>query len=53
LAQLGEVSEALNRLRECEPLLERQAAQGFFAHHGWDYHAFGGACVWLGRLDEA
>jgi tetratricopeptide (TPR) repeat protein len=53
LAQLGEVSEALNRLRECEPLLERQAAQGFLAHHGWDYHALGRACLRLGRLDEA
>jgi class 3 adenylate cyclase/tetratricopeptide (TPR) repeat protein len=52
-AQLGEVSEALNRLRECEPLLERQAAQGFLAHHGWDYHALGRACLRLGRLDEA
>jgi tetratricopeptide (TPR) repeat protein len=53
LAQLGEASEALNRLREGEPLLERQAASGLFAYRGWDYHSLGRAGLRLGRLDEA
>jgi class 3 adenylate cyclase/tetratricopeptide (TPR) repeat protein len=53
LAQLGEASEALNRLREAEPLLERQAARGLFAYRGWDYHSLGRAALRLGRLDEA
>jgi class 3 adenylate cyclase/tetratricopeptide (TPR) repeat protein len=53
LAQLGEASEALNRLREGEPLLERQAAMGLFGYRGWAYHALGRACLRLGRLDDA
>jgi tetratricopeptide (TPR) repeat protein len=53
LAQLGEASEALNRVREGEQLLERQAAGGILAHRGWAYHALGRACLLLGRLDEA
>jgi tetratricopeptide (TPR) repeat protein len=53
LAQLGEASEALNRLSEGEQLLERQAAGGIVAHRGWGYHALGRACLRLGRLDEA
>jgi len=53
LAQLGEASEALNRLREGEQLLERQAARGIVAHGGWGYHSLGRACLLLGRLDEA
>jgi class 3 adenylate cyclase/tetratricopeptide (TPR) repeat protein len=53
LAQLGEASEALNRLREGEQLLERQAAMGLFRHHGWAYHSLGRAALLLGRLDEA
>ena len=53
LAQLGEASEALNRLREGEQLLERQAARGIVGHRGWAYHAVGRACLLLGRLDEA
>jgi tetratricopeptide (TPR) repeat protein len=53
LAQLGEVSEALNRLRECEPLLEHHTARGIVDHRGWDYHSLGRACLLLGRLDEA
>jgi DNA-binding NtrC family response regulator/tetratricopeptide (TPR) repeat protein len=52
LAQLGEASEALNRLREGEEILERSAASGF-GHLGWDYHALGRACLLLGRLDES
>jgi tetratricopeptide (TPR) repeat protein len=53
LAQLGEVSEALNRLREGEQLLERQAAKGIVFYRAWGYHALGRACLVLGRLDEA
>jgi class 3 adenylate cyclase/tetratricopeptide (TPR) repeat protein len=53
LAQLGEASEALSRLREGQPLLERQAASGIVFIHGWAYHALGRAALRLGRLDEA
>jgi tetratricopeptide (TPR) repeat protein len=53
LAQLGEASEALNRLQEGEQLLERQAASGWVAGCGWAYHALGNTCLLLGRLDEA
>jgi class 3 adenylate cyclase/tetratricopeptide (TPR) repeat protein len=53
LAQLGETSEALSRLREAEQLLERQAARGIVWYLGWNYHALGRACLLLGRLDEA
>ena len=53
LAQLGEASEALNRLREGEQLLERQEARGLFRHRGWAYHSLGRAALRLGRLDEA
>ena len=53
LAQLGEASEALNRLREGEQLLERQAARGLVAYRGWAYHSLGRAGLLLGRLDEA
>ncbi|MBI2469053.1 MAG: hypothetical protein HYV62_14770, partial [Candidatus Rokubacteria bacterium] len=53
LARVGEASEALNRLREGEQLLERQAARGVLLHRGWDYHTLGRACLLLGRLDEA
>jgi tetratricopeptide (TPR) repeat protein len=53
LAQLGEASEALNRLREGEQLLESLAARGFVGNLGWAYHALGRACLLLGRLDEA
>jgi tetratricopeptide (TPR) repeat protein len=52
LAQLGEASEALNRLREGEQLVERQAARGH-ANLGWAYQSLGRACLLLGRLDEA
>jgi class 3 adenylate cyclase/tetratricopeptide (TPR) repeat protein len=47
LAQLGEQSEALARLRECELLLERQAARGVVSYQP------GRAALLLGRLDEA
>src|SRR5215467_7645361 len=53
LAHLGEASEARDRLREGEQLLERQAARGVVLHRGWDYHALGRAALALGRLDEA
>jgi tetratricopeptide (TPR) repeat protein len=53
LAQLGEVSEALNRVRESEQLLGRQASKGVVDHQAWDYHSLGRACLLLGRLDEA
>jgi tetratricopeptide (TPR) repeat protein len=53
LAQLGEASEALSRLREGQPLLERQAASGIVFIHGWAYHALGRAALLLDRLDEA
>jgi len=53
LAQLGEASEALNRLQEGERLLERQAARGIVSYRGWDHCSLGRACLLLGRLDEA
>jgi tetratricopeptide (TPR) repeat protein len=52
-AQLGETSEALNRLREGQQLLEGHAARGIVGNCGWDYHSLGRACLLLGRLDEA
>jgi tetratricopeptide (TPR) repeat protein len=52
LAQLGEASEALNRLREGEQLIERHAA-GIVATLGSVYYALGRACLVLGRLDDA
>ena len=53
LAQTGEASEALNRVREAEDLLERQAAREIGQHRSWAYAALGRACLLLGRLDEA
>jgi tetratricopeptide (TPR) repeat protein len=53
LAQLGEASEALNRIREGEQLVEAQAARGIVGHPARAYHALGRACLLLGRLDEA
>ena len=53
LAQLGETSEALSRLREGEQLLERQAARGITGNLGLAYHSLGRAALLLGRLDEA
>jgi tetratricopeptide (TPR) repeat protein len=51
LAQLGEGSEVLNRLREGGQLLEDQVARGVI--HGLPYHALGRAYLLLGRLDDA
>jgi tetratricopeptide (TPR) repeat protein len=53
LAQVGEASEALTRLREGEQLLERQAVRGAVDQLGADYHALGRAALLLDRLDEA
>jgi len=53
LAQLGEASEALDRLREGERLAERQETMGIVSFRGWAYHSLGRACLRLGRLDEA
>jgi tetratricopeptide (TPR) repeat protein len=53
LAQLGEASEALDRLREGEQLAERQETMGIVSFRGWAYHSLGRACLRLGRLDEA
>ena len=53
LAQLGEASEASDRVREGEQLLEHQAERGIVGHRGWAYGAVGRACLLLGRLDEA
>lgn len=53
LAQLGEASEALSRLREGEKLLERQAADGYIGDRGWSYLLLGRAALALGRHDDA
>jgi class 3 adenylate cyclase/tetratricopeptide (TPR) repeat protein len=53
LAQQGEASEALKRLREGEQFLDSQAGRGVVHRRGWAYHALGCACLLLGRLDEA
>ena len=53
LAQRGEASEALNRVRDGEQLLERQAERGIVGHRGWAYCAAGHASLLLGRIDEA
>ena len=41
LAQLGEASEALSRMRECEQLGERLAASGVVGHRGWADQSMG------------
>jgi tetratricopeptide (TPR) repeat protein len=53
LAQVGEASEAMTRLREGEDLLERQAALGVVDQLNADYHSLGRTALLLGRLDEA
>jgi class 3 adenylate cyclase/tetratricopeptide (TPR) repeat protein len=52
-AQMGEVGEALDRLREGHQLLERQTARGLVGQRGWAFYALGRAGLLLGRLDEA
>jgi class 3 adenylate cyclase/tetratricopeptide (TPR) repeat protein len=53
LAEIGEASQALSRVREGEEHLKRQEAKGIFIHRDWGYHAVARACLVLGRLDEA
>jgi transcriptional regulator with AAA-type ATPase domain/tetratricopeptide (TPR) repeat protein len=53
LAQLGEASEGLSRLREGEQLLERQAATGHVGFLGSYYQVLGRTALVLGRLDDA
>jgi tetratricopeptide (TPR) repeat protein len=53
LAQLGEASQSLDRLREGEQLLEGHAARGVFGQSAWAYHALGRACLLLDRPEEA
>ena len=53
LAELGEASEATNRLREGDELLERLAAGGHVSNLSWVCHSLGRACLLLGRLNEA
>ena len=53
LAQCGETSEALTRLREGEQLVERHVARGYLGIAGWTYYELGRAALLLGRLDEA
>jgi len=53
LAHLGEVDEALKRIRECEQILEHLAARGILGFFGWTYFALGRASLLLDRLDEA
>jgi class 3 adenylate cyclase/tetratricopeptide (TPR) repeat protein len=53
LAQRGDASGALKRVRESEQLLEHQVGRGIVAHRSWAYHAVGRACLLLGRLDDA
>jgi class 3 adenylate cyclase/tetratricopeptide (TPR) repeat protein len=53
LAQCGELSEALNRLREGEQLLEPRAAESSRGNQGWGYHALGRAYLHLGQLHDA
>jgi hypothetical protein len=50
LAQLGETKESLNHVRHCAELL---AVQSYVHFGGLPYVDLGGACLILGRLDEA
>ena len=53
LAQLGEASNALDRLREGAQLLQHQVQRELIVTCGWDYHCLGRSCLLLGQLDEA
>src|SRR5262249_12288085 len=53
LAQLGESSEALNRVREGHELRQRAEARGYIGDAGWIYGNLGRANLRLGRLDDA
>ena len=48
-----EASEALDRIREAEQLLDCEAASGIVAYGSWAYRLVGRACLLLGRLDAA
>jgi class 3 adenylate cyclase/tetratricopeptide (TPR) repeat protein len=51
LAQLGDTSGALDRIREGEQLIEAQSARGLVSNY--PYMCLGHACLLLGRIDEA
>jgi tetratricopeptide (TPR) repeat protein len=53
MAQVGDANEALKRILEAEPLLERLAAGRILASLGWFYCSLARACLQLGRCDEA
>jgi predicted ATPase/class 3 adenylate cyclase len=53
LAQGGNASEALSRVREAEDLLESEEAREIGQHHSWAYAAVGRACLLVGQLDDA
>jgi tetratricopeptide (TPR) repeat protein len=53
LAQVGEVSEALPRLREGEQLLESEAAREIVSHRWLAYYSLARTGLMLGRLDDA
>ena len=53
LAQLGELHEALNRLREGQQLLDGLVERGLAGMCAYPSHALGRACLLLGQLDEA
>jgi class 3 adenylate cyclase len=53
LAQLGETSEALSRLREGEGLVERHAASGFVGPRAQRHRFMGRAAFAFGQLDDA
>jgi len=49
----GWATQALDRLHECEDLLDRRATMGIVGLNGWGYYSLGRASVLLGGLDEA
>jgi tetratricopeptide (TPR) repeat protein len=53
LAQLGETTEALDRLRKGEQLVDRYAAREIVSNLSWAYHALGRTCLLLSQLNEA
>jgi tetratricopeptide (TPR) repeat protein len=53
LAQLGEMSEALNRLREGLELRKAHEAQGIKGNRGWLDYCLARASLLVGGLDEA
>jgi tetratricopeptide (TPR) repeat protein len=53
LAQLGETSDALDRVEEGQRLLQHVAARGIVGYRGWVESSLGRACLLLGRLEEA